>query len=276
MTGGAGYNRARLQTNVVRHGGPATCRPANRHATTLAAHVIFHPLGAVRANDSVWRPSDRSCRWRRTTPFPRSDRTLDADDTRVGCDLASAYGFSTGTVAASQRGSISGRPTIESRLWDDGDHGKCLERRVRPLACRVHARPERRSQPDAAMARPICAGPSDVAAKRPSARSPLQRESRHPRGVGSARYRRAGMLPVRDVDSRPRREPRGPCESRRTRPAQMTSPPSPPCSERTDREPAGSLSPCVWGGRMPARLRLKSERLSEQAGAHGLVAGSVR
>ena len=56
----------------------------------------------------------------------------------------------------------------------------------------------------------------------------------------------------------------------------MTSHPSPPCSERTDREPAVSLSPCVRGGRMPARLRLKSETLTEHRAVVVIVARNAR
>ena len=41
MSGRAACNRVCLSTNVVRHGGPTTCRRANRNATNLAAHVIF-------------------------------------------------------------------------------------------------------------------------------------------------------------------------------------------------------------------------------------------
>jgi hypothetical protein len=33
-------------TNVVRHGGPTTCRPVNRNATNLVAHVIS-PANAI-------------------------------------------------------------------------------------------------------------------------------------------------------------------------------------------------------------------------------------
>ena len=44
-----------------------------------------------------WRPSDHSCRASRATPSPRTrSHTLDADNTRVSCDLVSAYGLSTG------------------------------------------------------------------------------------------------------------------------------------------------------------------------------------
>ena len=62
-------------TNVVRHGGPATCRPANHHATTLAAHVIFDRPAAFAWRERFGDVGVISGRRRRAIAWPRQTRS---------------------------------------------------------------------------------------------------------------------------------------------------------------------------------------------------------
>ena len=83
----------------------------------------------------LWRPSDRSGSWRRTTPSQRRrSHTLDADDTTVGCDLVSAYGLSTGP---SQRRDGDRPPHASGRLgWLASDIGHAAHTLGLPRTCR--------------------------------------------------------------------------------------------------------------------------------------------
>ena len=89
---------------------PAPGGSETGHRLTIAFLGATRNLGRV-----LWRPSDRSGSWRRTTPSPRRrSHTLDADDTTVGCDLVSAYGLSTGPSQRPQANRPPHAPDIRS------------------------------------------------------------------------------------------------------------------------------------------------------------------